>query len=126
MPREPLRIISQRILVVEGEDDRRFFRAFIKHHGLAGFQVIPMNGRTSLRAALRALRSAPGVSEVTGLAIARDADDDAAGTFQSVADALRSAGLPVPEAPFAVCRGKPNTLILIIAGVEGTGSIEDL
>ena len=126
MPLEPLRITSDRVLVVEGEDERRFFGAFIKHHGLPEFQIMPIGGKTQLRAGIRALKAAPGFSEVSGLVVVRDADDNATHAFQAVAHALRDAELPVPKAPFAVCQGRPRTLVLIIANVQGCGNLEDL
>lgn len=122
----PVQITNPNVLLVEGDDDVRFFRAFLTRTGLSGYDVFKTEGKTLFRNSLRALANAPGFEEVTGLAIARDADDNAQAAFQAVRDALLAVGLPAPSRPFLVEDGKPRTLVLVIAGSGGKGSIEDL
>src|SRR3989304_3874168 len=85
------------LLVVEGQDEKRFFEAIISHLGLQNIQVMPIGGKTKLRENLRALVSAPGFAGVVSLGVVRDADNDPDAAFRSVTDALGAAELAVPE-----------------------------
>lgn len=122
----PVQITNPNVLLVEGNDDVRFFRAFLTRAGLSGYDVLKTEGKTLFRSSLRALANAPGFEDVTGLAIARDADDDPQAAFQAIRDALLAVGLPAPSKPFLVEEGRPRTLVLVIAGSRGKGGIEDL
>ena len=99
-------------LLVEGNDERNFFDAFIKHHSkklsIGDIQIQNFKGGTQFNTFLRLLVNSAGFHEkVRSIGIVRDAEDSAKGTFESVQTALRNANaklsgddrLPVPDCP---------------------------
>ena len=93
---------------------------------MGNVQVLPIGGKTRLRENLRALAISPGFSDVTSLTIARDADDNPKGAFQSVQDALKSADLASPTKPFELCGQEPQVMVMILPEEGRTGALEDL
>ena len=64
--------------------------------------------------------------KIKAIGIVRDADADAEGAFQSVCQALKSNGLPIPS---CVLTPTPTTLkvvVLILPGNGSPGMLEDL
>ena len=98
-------------LLVEGNDVRNFFEAFIKHHSkklsLGEIQIQNFGGVSELRDFLEGFVSMTGFHNVQSIGIVRDAEDSAKGAFESVQTALRNANaklseddkLPVPDCP---------------------------
>ena len=121
-----IEILHSRLLVVEGEDDAGFFRAFVKHLNFTDVQVLPIGGKTKTRKNLKALILSPGFSDVLKLVVVRDADDNPKGAFQSVQDSLRASGLPVPLRPFELSGGKPQVMVMILPEKGTPGALEDL
>ncbi len=119
---DPKPIKKERLLVVEGEEGRKFFEAFLREMALAEeIQVQNFGGINELRSFLKALKNTPGFHIVYSLGIIRDAEEDPVGARQSVSDALANAGLPVPgEGPL------PNVSILILPDGNAPGMLEDL
>lgn len=88
-------------LLVEGKDDLNFCRhLLLKHIGVnqngITHAVMDAGSKNEIRPALRFLSKDPRLGGLTQFAIIRDADDDLKGARQSVCDALRDAGFPVP------------------------------
>lgn len=133
--KDKVSIEKPNILVVEGKEDQMVFDALIKYMNLQNIQVIPSEGKDNIRKNLMAVMSAPG-EEIKSIAIVRDGDARPKSAFQSVCDALRNAGLPVPESPgkFAignVAKGKLEgrelrVAVLILPDPDTPGMLEDL
>jgi len=121
-----IRIISSRLLVVEGKDDEGFFSAFTRHLNLSDIQILPIGGKTLLRGSLKALKEAQGFEDVLSIGVVRDADDNPSSAFQSVQDALRDAGLPVPREPLIPVDSTPQVVVMILPGGDEKGSLETL
>ena len=113
-------------LLVEGNDPRNFFEAFIKHLSLANIQIQNFGGVSELGGFLRALVNAPGFQTVQSLGIVRDAETSAGGAFQSVRSALRNAALPVPNSPAERTDTSPAVTVLILPGDNRQGMLETL
>lgn len=126
MPDKPREITQPKLLIGEGQEEVRFFNAFLKHLDRQDVQVENYSGKYQLRTRLKALLTRPGFSQVVTLCIVRDADNSAASAFQSVCDALRNAGLAVPERPSQMAGGSPEVGVLILPGGERPGMLEDL
>jgi len=126
--RDPIKITESRLLVAEGKDEELFFEALIKNIGLQGVQVLGRGGKTQISAFLPGLRDVPGFDNVERLGIIRDADNDAKAAFQSVRDALKAAGLPVPKDCLQTAGGgsDPRVTILILPGNSASGMLEDV
>lgn len=113
--------------VVEGEDDKLFLEALLRHEGIPGMQVIAVGGKTQLPANLKALRAAPQFgSVVRSLGVIRDADADPDAAFRSVCGALYHAGLPTPPAPAELAAGPPRVGVFVLPSGSQRGALEDL
>ena len=64
-------------LLVEGNDPRNFFEAFVEHLSLANIQIQNFGGIYELRGFLSALVNAPGFQIVQSIGIVRDAETSA-------------------------------------------------
>lgn len=127
-------------LLVEGNDVRNFFEAFIKHHSkklsLEEIQIQNFGGVTELSDFLEGFVGITGFHKVRSIGIVRDAEDSAKGAFQSVQDALRNANaklleddkLPVPDCPEKrEVKDKLAVEVLILPGGDHTkGMLETL
>ena len=110
-------------LLVEGNDQRNFFEAFIEHLSLDNIQIQNFGGVKELRGFLLALASAPGFREtVQSVGIVRDAETSAQDALQSVQSSLSNAGLPMPNQP----GGSPAVTVLILPGDNCPGMLETL
>ena len=127
MPK-PAGITSPVQLVVEGNDQFNFFRAFVEHVSLANVQIQNFGGIRELRAFLAALAVEPEFDgRVERLGIVRDAETNADGAFESVQNSLRYAGLPVPTRPEELTQGRhPAVSVLILPGGGRAGMLETL
>lgn len=126
MPK-PIRIESPVQLLVEGNDQRNFFEAFIDHLSLENIQVQDFGGVSELRGFLRALVDAPGFhGTVQSVGIVRDAETSATGAFQSVRSSLQNAGLPVPDSPERRTGARPTVTALILPDENRQGMLETL
>src|SRR4029453_10963345 len=97
MPDKPREITQTKLLIGEGQEEVRFFNAFLKHLGRRDVQVEDYGGKDRLPSRLQALSTRPGFSRVDTLCIVRDADNSATSAFQSVYAALQKANLTALE-----------------------------
>ena len=101
MPRRSdpkLRVQSDKLLIVEGTDDENLLVACLKHWSIEGFQVMPVGGKTKLKAGLDTTLASARVEnvEILAIGIMRDADDSPIEAFNSVSNALAQVKLPAP------------------------------
>ncbi len=123
----PEKIESKTQLLVEGNDQRNFFRAFIGHLAIEDIQIHNFGGVPDLKRFLRAFANGPGFREsVQSIGIVRDAEKSAASAFQSVQSSLEQAGLSVPGHPETPSAGKPSVNVLILPGGGESGMLETL
>ena len=113
-------------LLVEGNDPRNFFEAFVEHLSLADIQVQNFGGIYELRGFLRALVNAPGFQIVQSIGIVRDAEISAERAFQSVQSSLERAKLPVPDSSVERTDTNPAVTVLILPGDNRQGMLETL
>ena len=124
---EPNTIESKIQLLVEGNDQRNFFEAFIDHLSLADTQIQNFGGVTDLRPFLSILVKRSGFREtVQSVVIVRDAETSAQAAFQSVQSSLSNAGLPVPNRPEDRAGSNPAVTVLILPGNNRPGMLETL
>ena len=114
-------------LLVEGNDPRNFFEAFVRHLSIDNVQIQNFGGITQLRDFLDGLVGATGFREIVeSLAIVRDAETSAAGAFQSVQASLKNAALPVPNRPETRTDTSPAVAVLILPGNNQPGMLETM
>ena len=122
----PIAIESERLLIVEGEDEVRFFSAFHNHLRLSEVQILGIGGKDRLAASLGALVRTRGFRNVQNLAVVRDANGNPNGAFQSVCSALTANGLPAPPTPLVPAGTSPRVMVAILPGNGATGMLENL
>jgi hypothetical protein len=84
-------------------------------------------GKGNIPKALKTVTFLEHFDRVKTLVVARDADGDPASATQSVQNALRAVGLPVPTAPFEfACDGTVRTGFMLFPGPKEKGMLEDL
>lgn len=125
---EPLRIRRSRLLLVEGNDEDRFFSNLLTyiHPGDRPIQIIPTHGKDMLDSVLGLLTKQSEFSAVTHLGIVRDADDNPTGAFASVCGALRKYSLPIPADPEKFAGDSVLVGIFIMPGAGLGGALENL
>jgi hypothetical protein len=127
MPVAPLVISKPKLLLGEGVDEVRFFRALLAHLGNTDIQVVDYGGKQKLAAVLQTLATpSPGFQNVVSLGVTRDADDNSAGAFQRICHGLQRAGLPVPPSHSQPGAGSPRVCALIMPDGQRPGMLEDL
>ena len=120
-------VTRSKVLIVEGKDEQRLFSVLLDRLNLSNFDVRPLGGRDKLRPNLEALKKTSGFADhVVSLGVVRDADQNATRAFESVADALRTAGFERPPAPLTFSGDAPRVGVLILSADGSQGMLEDL
>jgi hypothetical protein len=120
------RIVSRKIIIVEGRDDNRFIESLLNFLNIFGVQVIEVGGKSNFRPQIIALKNTPGFSQIEICAFIRDADDDPPSAFRSLFDSLSYAGLIPPSEDQTFSSGNPRIGIFIMPGNGENGAIENL
>ena len=85
----PTPLTKEKLLLVEGRDDEGLFGALFAHlGGMPEIEIRRYEGKDKFRSYIHTLKMVRGFSAVTSIGIIRDADENAAGAFQSVRDSL--------------------------------------
>lgn len=121
-----IEIEQEKLLVVEGADDARLFKALMRYIGVSGIQVFKAGGKDNIRQTLKVIKQSRGFSEVSSIGVVRDADANAGSALQSVQDALRAANLPSPDAPLSLVEDGIKVAVLIVPYDKSSGAIEDV
>jgi hypothetical protein len=121
-----IEITRPQLVLVEGKDDKHFCIALSERRLLPEVQFMEYGGKTNLSSFVHTLVRLPKFSDVRGLAVIRDADDNWTGAFQSITAALNRAGLPVPKSELApATSGVITTVAFVLPGNGVTGELED-
>ena len=124
---EPQQTMHSIQLLVEGNDQRNFFNAFIGHLSLPDIQVQDFGGVKELRNFLSLLVRLPDFHDtVSSIGIVRDAELSAPSAFQSVQGSLANAGLSVPDKPREPTNSPPSVNVLILPDDDSPGMLETL
>lgn len=119
---EPAR---RKLLLVEGNDDLRFFGAMSRHLGINDVLIDAYNGKDNLRTDLSERVRNPDFHSVTSLGIVRDADTSSQSAFDSVVGSLRRANLPTPYEPVTPTEQDGLRVSVLILPPDGeTGALE--
>lgn len=126
--RERLVLDRSKILVVEGQDDKKVVSAILNYLNIADdFQVVDMGGKDRLSPYLQGLPGATGFHQVETLGIIRDADNSAGAAFQSVCSGLLNTRvLSIPKQPLVIADGKPRVAIFLWPDCAKPGTLETL
>lgn len=119
-------IESETQLLVEGNDQRNFFEALVKHNSLENIQIQDFGGVTELGRFLRGFVNVPGFESVQSIGIVRDAEDSPNAAFESVRSSLRGAKLPTPRNLRERTNTSPAVAVLILPTDNEIGMLETL
>ena len=121
----PTGISKEKQVLVEGNDQRNFFEAFVQHLGLADeMQICNFGGVDQLRGFLAAFVKMPDFGSVRSVGIVRDAEASEDAAFRSVQSSLRNANLSLPAAVAEPVGGDPKVAVLILPGDGNPGMLE--
>jgi hypothetical protein len=112
----PVEILSSTCIVVEGPDEKRFYEALCRHHGIEGVQFIFARSKDDIRPRVRALAQASGHERIRAVGIIRDDDGHPDRAFASASDGLAAAGWPKPQSPGVIEHGTPCTGVMLVGG----------
>lgn len=122
----PLKFTKSRFLVCEGDDDKGFLETLIRDRGLPEFQVCHaaecndkgVGGRSAFKHSLSGLAPITGFDAVRAILIVTD--NDTAGSFTEVRDALIENGHTAPGTANEVgsIHGKPVAVLMIPSSAE--------
>ena len=121
-------VTSDRLLLVEGQDEKNLSAAMLAHWDIRGVQVVAVGGKDGFAPGLEALMltAEAGGRPPSAIGVMRDADDSPDSALQSVTSALRVAGLATPDSHGAFAPGPPSVGVFILPDGESQGAIEDL
>lgn len=118
---------SMKLLLVEGNDDKRFFEALMQYLGETETSVEIYGGKQNLGNRLVNLVGRLSVFTDVSIGIVRDADTSSQSAFDSVVGSLRRANLPAPDEPVTpVEQDGTRVSVLILPPDEDTGELEDV
>ncbi len=116
-----------KLLLVEGEDDRRVFNALVQYLSIKDMVIDSYNGKHNLGNDLSERTRSSNFHIFSSLGIIRDADASASSAFSSVTDSLLKANLPVPPLPMQAAGVYGiRVSVLIIPPSSDQGELEDL
>ena len=124
-----LRILSDRLLLVEGRDEINLFSALMKHclDAEPEIQVIDAGGKDKFSRNLKAIQTAARARPtLRAIGVVRDADDDARGAFRSICDNLRNAGYMPPRNHGEFSEAVPSVGVFIVPDGSASGAVETL
>lgn len=124
------RIQEQKVLLVEGYDEKFLYEGLIDHLNLQGIQVVTFDGVCKMERAIQETVEMPGFRELVSpsgsFGIIRDAETDAANAFQAVEGALVRAKLKPPSSALTWSGRSPRIGVLIQPPCKPSGMLEDL
>lgn len=125
--RLPTSIQSDRLLLVEGKDEKVFFGEWLQQINLSGVQIEDIGGKDNFHVKFPTLIILPGFRNVQRLGIIRDAEGSHVSAFQSITNTLHNSSIPIPESAGAVRQAPKLRLgVWIMPDNQSPGSIESL
>jgi hypothetical protein len=126
MPPRLRPIACPNLLLVEGEEEERFWNALLRVRERSDIQVQAVGGKYSLTTNLPALPRVRGFTQVRRIGVAQDADDDPNAAYDRICSALNLAGLAIPRRSWEVASGSPEVVALVLPDGGRTGDLESL
>ncbi len=126
-----LQLTSDRLLLVEGQDEVNVFSALLGSLPDGGvgsrIQVIEVGGKNGFYRRLNAIWGLMKSDHtLRAIGVVRDADENADRAFQSVTHDLRNAGFEPPDAHGCFSVGTPVAGVFIVPDGRNSGALETL
>jgi len=121
-----LKIEKNKILIVEGDDEKNLFDSYFKEKKIDDIQIMPIGGKTKFKESLDLVRKDDNFKIVDIIGIIRDADENPEAAFNSVQNSIRSCGFTPPTRQLVKTQSRPMWMILIVPSINTIGAIEDV
>jgi len=122
-----IRIDRNKLLVVEGNDEKNFFECYLNYLQIDNIQIISLGGTPKYKEQIPAIISATGFNPLVEIfAIIRDAETNENAAFQSIQHIINSLHLRPPDENYSFSNGTPKVGIYILPGNHENGMCEDL
>ena len=125
-----IELTTDRLLLVEGKDEKNLLGALIKtclENDGQLIQVLAVGGKDSFRPNLKAIKVvAQSGPTLRAIGIVRDADDKPSDSFASVCDSLRNVEYEPPAAHATFSNDTPAIGVFIVPDGSQSGAIEAL
>lgn len=122
----PKKLEKQKLLLVEGTHEEKFFQTIFEKENIFDIQVLTIVGKTQFRENIEILPKLDGFANVKSIGLVRDADTNFEGAFTSLVDALKNANIPQPQEAMKFTDSNPKVGIFITPDNQNLGSLEDL
>ncbi|CAN5448434.1 hypothetical protein BH10PSE19_BH10PSE19_22700 [soil metagenome] len=120
-------IKKEKLLLVEGMDDFRFFLGLLQHLNIDNVQIVEYGGKSKLQRTLTDLSRRPNYSIVDAIGITRDADSDGANTvFNKICDNLKQAKFSVPTMIGEFSNDDCKMGVFVLPNCRDEGELENL
>jgi hypothetical protein len=96
MPFEITKIESDKLLIVEGNDEKSFFQALLKIQNINDVQIINMRGKDNYYNEFEGITLRPNFNQVKKLGIIKDAETSFINTEKSITNMIKMHNLPKP------------------------------
>ena len=113
-------------LIVEGEDDLRFWEQYLPRAGRTRVEIHATNGRDQLRRFLPTFKLTTGFEHVQWIGIIQDADENPRAAFDRIRGALANAGLPAPRHAWTPAGTSPDVVAIVLPDGRNPGDLEAL
>ena len=122
----PITISKNKLLLVEGRNDKLFLESLIRHININDIQIVSYEGKDNLKNTLKTLKTDANFRKVSTIGIIRDADNDFNSAFDSVKTALSNSNLTIPQTPLYKTGSNPSISIYIMPNNQDAGDLEKL
>jgi len=136
---ERIEIRHPYLLIVEGKDEKEFFKAFFQFlkassyewGDLDNIQILSTDSKDKLPKFLSIVPDLVNSDKIKRISIIQDADNDQDCSFQQIQKTLFKVGFPVPDQQLESKTGRINrdqeiSVQILIIGIEGKGMLEDI
>ncbi|MCX8034276.1 MAG: hypothetical protein N3A00_03030 [Thermodesulfovibrio sp.] len=122
-PKMNIEIKQPAVILVEGENDKRFIEEYAKFLNIKEIQSINVGSKDNFSNGLKAIL--PNIDRIKCLGIMKDAEEDPDRSFRSIYTLLKNNNLPLPSNPLDIAGDNPAVIVLIIPH-DRPGSLETL
>ena len=126
-PDDGFRIMRRKLLLVEGEDERRVFGVLVRQMWIDDVQIHPYGGKNQLRPFLKNLVVDTNFPNLSSIAVVMDADTNSDAAKDRIRGALETSGLPAPRSALSpMSDGGLTVSFLVVPHESGSGALEDV
>lgn len=124
---QPVEFKHNKIMLVEGLDEQKFFVSLLEKIGINDIQIIEHGGKENFKKFLPVLINNPGFDSIKTIVVIRDADNSVAAALQSIQHCLSKNSLPSPkENSSFIESGLMKVGVFILPGDQDFGMLESL